>query len=130
MWAKARKQFGKLFYRKMISQLNVWDGPFEENPEMQSLEQELCDIFIEEHSIYNALQYDPLAFFSRLLSLVESVQPKNTSMHDEICFICQTNPCRGRVMFCGHPFCEYCIEKLVKLNLRYVKQFHVCLSSL
>jgi hypothetical protein len=29
MWAKARRQFGKMFYRKMASQLNVWDGPFQ-----------------------------------------------------------------------------------------------------
>jgi hypothetical protein len=84
----------------------------------------LCELFIKEHSAYNKLQYQPLEFFSRLLALVESVSPK--VLNSEVCFICQTNQCRGRLMFCGHPFCQYCIEKLVKLNARYATVLLQC----
>lgn len=118
MWAKARKQFGKLFYRQLARPFNVWDGSFAASTEEAELEIELADVFLQEHAAYSKLQDRPLAFFARHIAFLQrSVQAtRSGSPSSTICFICQTNPCRGRLLMCGHPFCQFCIEKLSSMQ--------------
>jgi serine/threonine protein kinase len=112
--AKMKRQLESLFSKDMP--FHTWPGEYVEPADLITLH-EVVQVFNEQLTDMEILRADSLLFFQQLLQTGRRVI-KHSPIFTDTCFVCHTNLCSSRLLWCGHPFCSLCVQHLQASHLQ------------